>query len=67
MEGSTEFRILKDRWTAVSADDKRYVVENQKYIQDIILCLHLAKWFSIWQHVKVIKAIKHCIVVFNQM
>lgn len=24
MEGSAEFRILKDKWTAVSADDKRY-------------------------------------------
>lgn len=23
MEGSVEFRILKDKWTAVSADDKR--------------------------------------------
>lgn len=32
MEGSAEFRILKDKWTAVSADDQRYVVDNQKYI-----------------------------------
>lgn len=23
MEGSVEFRILKDKWTAVSVDDKR--------------------------------------------
>lgn len=31
MEGSAEFRILKDKWTAVSADDKRWVVDDQKY------------------------------------
>ena len=23
MEGSSEFRILRDKWTAVSADEKR--------------------------------------------
>lgn len=41
MEGSTEFKILKDKWTAVSVDDKRYPwlqlyilfpIENSKYI-----------------------------------
>lgn len=33
MEGSAEFRILKDKWTAVSADDKRYemMMGGQKY------------------------------------
>lgn len=25
MEGSAEFKILKDKWTAVSVDDKRYL------------------------------------------
>lgn len=28
MEGSGEFRILKDKWTAVSVDDKRYTVHK---------------------------------------
>lgn len=32
MEGSPEFRILRDKWTAVSADDKRYVVSKQEYL-----------------------------------
>lgn len=26
MEGSVEYKILKDKWTAVSADDKRSVL-----------------------------------------
>lgn len=30
MEGSVDFEILKDKWTSVSVDDKRYVVGNQK-------------------------------------
>lgn len=29
MEGSVDFRILGDKWTAVSADDKRWAVHNQ--------------------------------------
>ena len=32
MEGSAEYRILRDKWTAVSADDKRYVVDNQEHL-----------------------------------
>lgn len=29
MEGSVDFRILEDKWTAVSADDRRWAVTSQ--------------------------------------
>lgn len=40
MEGSVDFRILGDKWTAVSADNKRWALNN-RYIQFIyaVTCL----------------------------
>lgn len=37
MEGSAEFRILKDKWTAVSVDDKRYTVHKWRpFLNDML-------------------------------
>lgn len=45
MEGSVEFKILKDKWTAVSADDKRYVEDNQKYLSCVFVAVIVVKPF----------------------
>lgn len=32
MEGSPEFRIMKDKWTAISVDNMRYVLHQRKHV-----------------------------------
>lgn len=47
MEGSAEFRILKDKWTAVTADDKRFVLDKHK-----CLVFSQTKWILMRHQVK---------------
>lgn len=50
MDGSTEFKILKDKWTAVSVDNKRYLcLYNHSSVK---VGKNVNKMFTYMEHIK---------------